>query len=154
MGVLDAIFDDLHRMRDKVRVEKDRRFFTKKMRVFESAKNSIFRRISNMFRTTFRLAGVTVEGAQENIKKFGCEDIGSFALVREPDNPHDPNAIRVALGGSYLGYVPRDIAKDLAPQMDAGRRLIALFVNRNEHPFHDTVGLTVKIVEYPFQAAA
>ena len=107
-----------------------------------------------MFRTTFRLAGVTVEDAQENIKKFGCEDIGSFALVREPDNPHDPNAIRVALGGSYLGYVPRDIAKDLAPQMDAGRNLIALFVSRNEHPLHDTVGLTVKIIEYLFQAAA
>jgi len=50
--------------------------------------------------------------------------------------------------------VPRHIAKNLAPQMDAGRRFIALFVNRNEHPFHDTVGLTVKVVEYPFQAAA
>ena len=101
-----------------------------------------------------KLAGVTHDDAQKNIKKFGCEDIGSFALVREPDNPHDPNAIRVELAGLYLGYVPRDIAKDLAPQVDAGRNLIALFVSRNEHPFHDTVGLTVKIEEYPFQAAA
>ena len=101
-----------------------------------------------------KLAGVTVGDAQENIKKFGCRDIGSFALVREPDNPHDPNAIRVELAGLYLGYVPRYIAKDLAPQMDAGRNLFALFVSRNEHPFHDTVGLTVKIVEYPLQAAA
>ena len=101
-----------------------------------------------------KLAGVTAKDAQENIKKFGCRDIGSFALVREPDNPHDPNAIRVELAGLYLGYVPRDIAKDLAPQMDAGKNLFALFVSRNEHPFHDTLGLTVKIVEYPFQMAA
>ena len=101
-----------------------------------------------------KLAGVTVEDAQENIKKFGCKDIGSFALVREPDNPHDPNAIRVELAGLYLGYVPRYIAKDLAPQMDAGKNLFALFVSRNEHPFHDTVGLTVEIVEYPLQVAA
>ncbi len=101
-----------------------------------------------------KLAGVTVEDAQENIKKFGCKDIGSFALVREPDNPHDPNAIRVELAGLYLGYVPRYIAKDLAPEMDAGRNLIALFVSRNEHPLFDTVGLTVKIVEYSYQAAA
>ncbi len=107
-----------------------------------------------MKRHIIKLVGVTIDDAQENIKKFGCKDIGSFALVREPDNPHDPNAIRVELAGLYLGYVPRHIAKNLAPQMDAGRRLIALFVNRNEHPFHDTVGLTVKIVEYPFQAAA
>ena len=107
-----------------------------------------------MFKRIIKLAGVTIDDAQENIKTFGCEDIGSFALVREPDNPHDPNAIRVELAGLYLGYVPRDIAKDLAPQMDAGKNLFALFVSRNEHPFHDTVGLTVKIVEYSYQAAA
>ena len=107
-----------------------------------------------MKRLKIKLVGVTVGDAQENIKKFGCEDIGSFALVREPDNPHDPNAIRVELAGLYLGYVPRHIAKDLAPQIDAGRNLIALFVSRNEHPLFDTLGLTVKIEEYPFQAAA
>ena len=107
-----------------------------------------------MKRHIIKLVGVTVGDAQENIKTFGCEDIGSFALMREPDNPNDPNAIRVELAGLYLGYVPRHIAKDLAPQIDGGRRLIALFVNRNEHPHFDKVGLTVKIVEYPLQVAA
>lgn len=107
-----------------------------------------------MFEKEFRLVVVTVEDAQDNIKTFGCEDIGSFALVREPNNPHDPNAIRVELVGLYLGYVPRHIAKDLAPQMDAGKNLFALFVSRNEHSFHDTVGLTVSVVECPYQAAA
>ena len=101
-----------------------------------------------------KLAGVTAGDAQENIKKFGCKDIGSFALVREPDNPHDPNAIRVEMAGFYLGYVPRHIAKDLAPFIDRGERYTALFVSCNKHPFHSTVGLTVKIVEYPCQAAA
>jgi hypothetical protein len=103
---------------------------------------------------TTKLSGVTVGDAQENIKKYGCKDIGSFALVREPGNPYDPNAIRVELARLYLGYVPRHIAEDLAPVMDEGKRFIALFVNRNEHPLFDTLGLTVKIVEYPFQAAA
>lgn len=107
-----------------------------------------------MVQKTFKLAGVTVDDAQDNIKKFGCRDIGSFALVREPDNPHDQNAIRVEIGGKYLGYVPRDIAQNLAPEMDKGKRFIALFVSRNEHPLFDTVGLTVKIVEYPYQQAA
>ena len=101
-----------------------------------------------------KLTGVTVGDAQVNIKRFGCKDIGSFALVREPDNPHDSNAIRVEIGGLYLGYVPRHIAKDLAAEIDAGKRYIALFANRNEHPLFDTVGLTVKIVEYPLKEAA
>ena len=108
-----------------------------------------------MIKNDFKLVGVTYEDAQENIRKFGCEDIGSYALVREPGNEHDPNAIRVALAGAiYMGYVPKDIAKDLAPVIDAGGNFIAQFVSRNEHPFHDIVGLTVRIVEYPYQMAA
>ena len=107
-----------------------------------------------MTNSIFRLAGVTFGGAQENIRRFGCKDIGSFALVREPDNPHDPNAIKVMLGQYFLGYVPRHIAEKLAPEMDAGRKLFALFVARNEHPYHDVVGLTVRVVEFPYEAAA
>ncbi len=95
---------------------------------------------------TTRIAGVTYDDAQENIKTFGCRDIRTFALVREPDNPHDKNAIRVATGDKKLGYVPKDIARGLAPEMDAGKDFIALFVKRNESPYHNTVGLMVKIV--------
>jgi hypothetical protein len=29
------------------------------------------------------------------------------ALVPEPDNPHDPNAVRVEIDGRYVGYLPR-----------------------------------------------
>ena len=35
-----------------------------------------------------KLVGVTYGDAQENIKLFGCKDVGSFAMAREPDNPH------------------------------------------------------------------
>ena len=97
-----------------------------------------------------KIVGVTFRDAQENIKTFGNEDIGSYALIREPDNPHDPNAIKIALVGIiFMGYVPKEIAKDLAPMMDEGRQFLAYFVSRNESPRHKTVGLTVKIVEEP-----
>jgi len=46
---------------------------------------------------TVRLSGVSFGNAQSNIKTFGSPDIRWFALVREPDNQHDSNAIRVAL---------------------------------------------------------
>jgi hypothetical protein len=109
-----------------------------------------------MFRRIIRLAGVTRgdEDRQRNIKMFGCRDIGSYALVREPKNPFDPNAIRVELGEYLLGYIPRADARELAPLMDSGRRFIAYFVCRNEHPLYKTVGLTVRIEEVPYQEAA
>jgi hypothetical protein len=43
-------------------------------------------------------------------------------LRRDPENEHDPNAIAVdARGGDQLGWVPREIAEDLAPELDAGK---------------------------------
>ena len=37
----------------------------------------------------------------------GVEDRRPFALVAEPDNPHDPHAIAVHLeGGAKIGYLP------------------------------------------------
>ena len=100
------------------------------------------------FPITTKLAGVSFGDAQQNIKQFGCEDIGSYVLIREPDNPHDPDAIKVSLAGIwFMGYVPKNIAKDLAPMMDAGREFDVEFVCRNEYPPHERVGLTVRIVE-------
>ena len=98
-------------------------------------------------RVIAKLAGVSFDDAQENIKKWGLAEIGSFALVREPDNPHDPNAVRVEFVGDYLGYLPKGTAKNIAPIMDAGQELIALFIQRNESPFHETMGLIVAVVE-------
>ena len=95
-----------------------------------------------------KLSGVSHGDCQDNIKQFGCPDTGYYVLIREPDNPHDPNAISVSLGGAFrMGYIPSRLAKDLAPQMDAGKDFDAEFVRRNEHPTEELVGLTVRIVE-------
>ena len=97
---------------------------------------------------TTKLSGVSFGNAQENIRKFGCRDIMTYALIREPKNTHDPNAIRVCLFDLFfLGYVPKHIAKSLAPLMDSGRTFLAIFVQRNECSYYDTVGMTIKIVE-------
>ena len=97
---------------------------------------------------TIKLAGVTYGNAQKNIQQFGCRDIMTYALIREPENPHDPNAIKVSLFDLFfMGYVPGHVARKLAPLMDEGRTFLAFFVQRNEHPDYDQVGMTVKIVE-------
>jgi len=101
-----------------------------------------------IFPITIKLAGVTYGDAQKNIQQFGCIDIMTYAMIREPENPHDPNAIIVSLFDIFfMGYVPSHIAKQLAPLMDSGRSFLAFFVQRNEHPDFDQVGMTVKIVE-------
>lgn len=45
-------------------------------------------------------------------------------LTREPENSFDVNAVRVELAeylqDFHIGYLPRDIAAILAPQMDEG----------------------------------
>ena len=46
-------------------------------------------------------------------------------LVREPDNPHDTNAIRVDWRGRKIGYIPRKDNAALAWAMDSGEAVTA-----------------------------
>ena len=46
----------------------------------------------------------------------------ALQLVREPDNSHDPKAIRVDWQGHKLGYVPRADNEALARFMDQGSK--------------------------------
>ena len=48
-----------------------------------------------------------------------------LTLAREPENPHDANAVRLEWQGRMLGYVPRKDNADLARQMDHGARVEA-----------------------------
>jgi len=75
-----------------------------------------------------KLAGVTFGDAQKNIKLFGCKDINSYALVREPNNPHDPNAIRVALFRRlFLGYVSEGNCKRVGSRNGCREEVSRLF---------------------------
>ena len=96
------------------------------------------------FPITTKVAGISRhQKALENVvnKTF-------FILYREPNNPHDANAIAVKAWGKYdLGYIPRDLAEKLAPLLDEGKASRkATFVRKNvseKHP--DRVGLSIKI---------
>lgn len=49
----------------------------------------------------------------------------ALVLVREPENAHDPLAIRVEWQGQHIGYVPRRENRDMARLLDRGVRLFA-----------------------------
>jgi hypothetical protein len=58
-----------------------------------------------------------------------------LTLVREHDNAHDANAVRVEWNGNRLGYIPRRENADVARQMDRGApvkaRIVKLTQARN-----------------------
>lgn len=65
------------------------------------------------------LAGVRHGNRQRILKKLGPRKTAA-AVMREPDNKHDSNAVAVYFGGHHIGYLPAEVASVVAPVMDAG----------------------------------
>jgi hypothetical protein len=66
-------------------------------------------------------------------------------LRRDPGNPHDLNAIAVHLvGGEQVGWVPREVAAELAPELDAGRPWSAVVLReQRQSPRDPRQGMTM-----------
>lgn len=68
----------------------------------------------------FKIAG-TFAVATRNELASSISAGDRLRLFREPKNEYDKNAIRIEDENSHkLGYVPKDIARKLAPEMDSG----------------------------------
>jgi len=78
------------------------------------------------------LAGFRYHAAEEVWHELRVGD--ALRLEREPDNPHDPNAIAVTWRGRKLGYVPRRDNAALAWGLDRGAPLQARISRLAPHP--------------------
>ena len=67
-----------------------------------------------------KIAGVSFEGRQDVIAGLRAE--APLELRRQPDNPHDCNAIAVYYGNLQLGFFNKRLAARLAPLIDSGAR--------------------------------
>lgn len=47
------------------------------------------------------------EATRARVSAYRC----TAELIEEPDNPHDPEAVRVAIAGATVGYLARPEAK-------------------------------------------
>lgn len=75
-----------------------------------------------------KVAGVAYDNRQAAIAKLGA--LETLHLVPEPDNPHDPNAIKVCrLSGEQIGYLKRKLAVKVVEKTKLGYRCSA-FVKR------------------------
>jgi len=57
----------------------------------------------------------------------------ALTLVREADNPHDANAIRVEWRNQKLGYLPRKENRAVAAEMDKGGQVAARIARLTPH---------------------
>jgi hypothetical protein len=78
------------------------------------------------------LAGFRYYAAGELWQELRVGD--ALMLEREPDNPHDANAVAVSWRGRKLGYVPRRDNAALAWALDRGERLSARVSRLAHHP--------------------
>ena len=62
--------------------------------------------------------GIFYDNRQEVAQKAKVNE--TVNLVRDYQNKFDHNAIKVWLGNEELGFIPRDLAQLLAPEMDCG----------------------------------
>jgi hypothetical protein len=74
-----------------------------------------------------KVAGVTFEGRQEWIQSAFVNQ--PVMIAPEPTNKYDPNALAVYLasndpdGAKHVGYIPKEIAAEIAPAIE-GERVI------------------------------
>lgn len=81
---------------------------------------------TSVWGTYTSLAGVTFTNENGNdIQSIlsNIPDGSSLDFIRDPNNPYDSNAIRVYYGNERIGYINRELAADVAPQIDTGKVL-------------------------------
>jgi hypothetical protein len=91
------------------------------------------------------VAGVAGAGQHhaEALQAAAIEPGAALELRRDPANEHDPNAIQV-LAGEQVGWVPRELAEELAPRLDAGEPWSAVVLREQRRsPRDPRDGLTM-----------
>jgi hypothetical protein len=101
-----------------------------------------------------RVAGVA-GAARHHGDALAAADVGPgrpLVLRRDPENQHDPSAIAVdpGDGGEQVGWVPREIAADLAPALDGGAPWAAVVLREHRaSPRDPRTGLTMLLAPAP-----
>ena len=101
-----------------------------------------------------KVAGVTYGNRQqalEHLTRYAPEAI-SIRLEREQGNEHDRNAVAVYAtvedkGAYHMGYLPRTVAAFVAPLLDAGKAVEAMFREvRGKYKPWMNYGLLVEVI--------
>ena len=102
-------------------------------------------------------AGVRISGvagaAQHHADVLAGDDVAPgrpLELRRDPGNQYDANAIAVLAGGVQVGWVPRELAEEIAPAIDRGEPYSALVLREQRaSPRDPRTGLTMLLAAAP-----
>jgi HIRAN domain len=114
----------------------------------DAAGRFLARDASELRERGLRVAGVA-GAARHHGEALESQELGpgsQLELRRDPENPHDPNAIAVhgPGGGEQVGWVPRELAEEVAPELDAGRPWSAVVLREaRASPRDPRTGLTM-----------
>jgi hypothetical protein len=91
------------------------------------------------------VAGASRHHAEALADEDGAKPGQPLDLRRDPGNEHDPNAIAVHVrDGEQVGWVPRELAAEIAPEIDAGQPWSALVLREQRRsPRDPRTGLTM-----------
>ena len=90
-----------------------------------------------------KVVGVTFENRQFYVKQ--CYKGQKLDLVRDRFNIYDKNAIAVYAGNNMIGFLSRELAEKLAPQMDKGISYIC-YVEEVMGGGNKNYGVNIKLV--------
>lgn len=103
---------------------------------------------------TFKVAGIS-HYKDNIIKNFASEEDDEFdyetssvELIPEPENEHDPNAIKVLVNGIKIGYVPKELtsfARDIIDSPNYLGAKVTIFGERDEEDDNDNIDLWASI---------
>jgi HIRAN domain len=109
---------------------------------------------SELVERGLRVAGVA-GAARHHGEALESQELGPgtpLELRRDPENEHDPNAIAVhgPSGGEQVGWVPRELAEEIAPELDAGGEWSAIVLREARmSPRDPRTGLTMLLAPSP-----
>lgn len=92
------------------------------------------------------IAGITFENRQEYIKNLKVGD--KLKIVRDPSNQFDCNAIRLLdAKNNQLGFIPKEIAEKLAPEIDMGRCYNIIICSIKPIDYDEHLGVEILVEE-------
>lgn len=98
----------------------------------------------------FRVVGLRYRVTEDTLQEMSEVLPLKAKLEREPDNPHDENAIKVVLLDKpwkdfHIGYLHREVAKTIAPKWDAVKVEISEGVIAELDPNEAEATITLKM---------
>jgi hypothetical protein len=94
----------------------------------------------------FKVSGVTHR--QDALRRAGGGSKHTFALVPEPKNPVDPNAVAIYCKGIHIGYISASMCARYLPVIAKFKAVLQLHVHGGIHK--DNLGRYFATMDCPF----